>query len=252
MTIHFGTPKQIKKIADAVPHYGQREFESKTRSTVPMLDMLIHSRPIFDGIVRGMNFPKKCDMYLEYTVGPFGGRGNASHTDLMLIAGKDSLAIEAKWTESMYEKVSRWLSKGDEESDNRSKVLDGWLRKLGKKGATNFGEVVYQMVHRAASAVEAGQQNHKLAYFVFRSSGKQKEGAATAIERELDKLWRLLGSPTAFPFYVVEIEMTEQPAFSELPESKGTETDHAVRAALQGKEKLFSFKITKSPQKVGN
>src|SRR5262249_6317575 len=108
MTIHFGTPSSIKTFADAMPRYGRKEFESATRSTVPMLSLLMHALDLFRDIVRGLRFPEEYDLILEYTVGPFGGRGKTSHTDVMLTSGDESLAIEAKWTEPMYPATKDW------------------------------------------------------------------------------------------------------------------------------------------------
>ena len=91
MNIHFGTPNLIEAIADAVPLYGRKEFESATRSTIPMLSLLMHAPDHFNEIVRQLGFPSQYDLFLEYTVRPPKGRGNASHTDVFLKAGKDCL-----------------------------------------------------------------------------------------------------------------------------------------------------------------
>src|SRR5207248_1054781 len=101
---------------------GRKEFESATRSTVPMLDLLIHSRPVFDTIISEIGIPSQYDLHLEYTVGPFGGRGKASHTDVMLTSGTESLAIEAKWTEPMYEAIKDWPEKGATKTANQQAV----------------------------------------------------------------------------------------------------------------------------------
>src|SRR5438046_1368623 len=107
MNLHFGTPAAIKSVAEAVPLYGGKEFESATRSTVPMLTLLMHATDLFDEIVRRLGFPGDYDLFLEYTVRPPKGRGKASHTDVMLKSGNHALAIEGKWTEPMYETVAR-------------------------------------------------------------------------------------------------------------------------------------------------
>src|SRR4051812_8787238 len=105
MNLHFGTPAAIKAVADAVPLYGCKEFESATRSTVPMLSLLMHAPNVFDEIVRRLGFPGSYDLFLEYMVRPPKGRGKASHTDVMLRSGTQALAVEGKWTEPMYEAV---------------------------------------------------------------------------------------------------------------------------------------------------
>lgn len=160
MDFYFGTPQKIEKIADAVSHYDDKEFRSKTRSTVPMLDLLIHSRTVFDGIIDKIAFPTPYDLHLEYTVGPFGGGGKASHTDVMLTTGGDSLAIEAKWTERMYPAVRDWPKKGAVKTKNQNGVLNGWLARLGQTYSAAFDDVIYQMLHRAASRLRSPVVRH--------------------------------------------------------------------------------------------
>ncbi len=252
VNLHFGTSKTIQSIADAVPLYGRKEFESATRSTVPMLDLLIHSRSVFDRIICEIGFPPQHVLHLEYTVGPFGGRGKASHTDVMLTSGADSLAIEAKWTEPMYETIKDWPEKGVAKTANQQAVLNGWLNELGRRlgktyAAADFAEAIYQMLHRAASAVVAGERP-RLAYFLFKPSPDTRAAKADDIFKQLSRLWNLIGTPAAFPFSAVEIELEEQPVFTALPKTKGEATAEVVCAALQGSEPLFTFKQVKIRQ----
>jgi hypothetical protein len=204
-----------------------------------MLDLLIHSRPAFDRIIGGIGFPTPYNLHLEYTVGPFGGKGKASHTDVMLTSddGSKSLAIEAKWTESMYPPVKDWPEKGAEKTENQNKVLNGWLGKFGQTYSAAFDDVTYQMLHRAASAAVAGREP-RLAYFVFKSSTVRGGATPDELFRQLEKLWNLLGKPAHFPFHLVEIELKELHA---LPTTKGEATAEAVCAALQGDHPLFAF-----------
>ena len=236
MRIHFGTPKSITTVADALSLYGREEFASATRSTVPLLSLLIHDPGLFATIVRGLGYPTEYDVFLEYTAGPFGGRGKPSHTDLMLRAGEHALAIEAKWTESMYETVRKWFGAGGE---NRQKVRDGWIAQLRQTYSASFDDVVYQMLHRAASASYAGKKP-QLAYFLFKSPSLPQSTSTREILDELERLWNLLGD-AKFPFDVVEIGIHPLPLFEGLPKAKGTGTVEAVQTALQGSEPLFDF-----------
>jgi hypothetical protein len=246
MNLHFGAPNRIQSVADAVPLYGRKEFESATRSTVPMLDLLIHSRTVFEKIIGEIGFPMQYDLHLEYTVGPFGGRGKASHTDVMLTAGAESLAVEAKWTEPMYETIRDWLKKGGDQPANRDTVLNGWLDAIARRFGTpypaaGFADATYQMLHRAASAAVAGERP-RLAYFAFKPSPDGRAATADDIFRQLTSLWTLLGAPAAFPFHVVEIELEALPAFNALLKTKDEATAEAVCAALQGPASLFRFR----------
>jgi hypothetical protein len=259
MNVRFSNPTPARSAVDAVPLYGIKEFESPTRSTVALLDLLIHSEPKFLDAVEALGFATSFDATLEYTVSPRDGRGKASHTDLMLTAGDHSLAIEAKWTEPMYEKVSAWLEAGSNRT-NRCRVLDGWLRCLNRSdlrqttllpqdndGAHVLANCVYQMVHRAASAAEAGK-HPTVAYFLFHCDGQGDHKTATddQIREELQRLWRIIGSPTGFPFHVVTFSMSPTTIGQHLLGLKrgDSNTSESVTAALQDDSPLFTFTRT--------
>jgi hypothetical protein len=157
-----------------------------------------------------------------------------------------TLAVEAKWTEPRYDTVSEWLKKGSY-LQNRKDVLTGWLDLLQKHALhelliEDFYGAVYQMVHRAASACQAGS-NPKLVYLVFKPSPDSRTANIQTICDDLTHLWSLLGSPSTFPFYLVEIPllpMTTFDAIASLPKGKA-ETARPVRAALSSNNPLFSF-----------
>jgi hypothetical protein len=220
VTLHFGRPDAVKSVADAVPLYGGREFESATRSTVPMLSLLMHAPELFDEIVRQLGFPGDYDLFLEYTVRPPKGRGKASHTDVMLRSGGHALAVEGKWTEPMYESVGKWLKAGRDQPNRTS---------------------------AAATAVHP-----HLAYFLFKPSPDDRAARPHDILDKLAALWDRLGRPATFPFSVVEIEANPLDTYEPLRLlPKGEEaTADAVSTALQDSKPLFSFTGFKC-QRVG-
>jgi len=231
---------------DAVlPMYSGREFQSPTRSTVPLLSWLKHEQPMVSSLLRDMSMPADCTLHLEYKVKPPKGSGKASHTDLMVISGNSSLAVEAKWTEPRYEMIGEWLKKGTNPL-NRRDVLTGWLNLLQKHAectlhAEDFACAVYQMVHRAASAC-AVASNPKLAYLLFKPSLDPRTANMRTIHDDLTHLWSLLGNPQGFPFYVVEVLLSPMAAFDAIASlPKGNEaTGEDVRGALCN-EQLFVF-----------
>ncbi|MHC2069764.1 DUF6946 family protein [Bremerella sp. T1] len=254
MSIHFGNPSLFSTFKEIVPLYSTKEFQSPTRSTIPMLSMLVHQQETFTGIIEELGMPIESDIYLEYTVRQDLGKGNASHTDVMVKSSDETLAIEAKWTEPMYDTVRQWIPKGKDEA-NRRLVLDGWLQLLQQRvekelKPADFESSIYQMVHRAASAAAAGE-NPRLAYFIFKPSPTPRAATADAIKQQLELLWSALGSPSNFPFYVIEITVTEEEAYQPLKAlPKNEETSEAVSAALQGDSPLFGFEASE-PAKIG-
>ncbi len=238
--------KIISDIDKAIPMYGKKEFESPSRSTVPLLSWLKHEIPMLGSLLKEFGMPEACDLHLEYTVPPQQGKGVASHTDLMVRQQGHALAIEAKWTEPRYDTVSKWLQKGSN-LQNRKDVLTGWLELLQKHALhelliEDFSAAVYQMVHRAASACAAGSKP-QLAYLVFKPSHDPRTANIQTISDDLTHLWSLLGSPQGFPFYVVELSLSPTAAFKAIkPKEIGKDgTAMQVRAALSGNDPLFSF-----------
>lgn len=247
MSIYFGNPSPLKCISDAVMLYGSKEFKSPTRSTIPMLSMLIHSRKTFDDIIKVLGMPSDSNLFLEYTVAPPQGRGKPSHTDAMLISGEHALAIEAKWTEPMYESVGTWINKG-ENLQNRIDVLNGWLGLLRQPEQMaplneDCTSLIYQMVHRAAS-VAATSNNPKLAYFCFSPSPDKQTASSEVVFQELTKVWTFLGKPQNFEFSVVKVEMKALNPIQDLLPLKKQEagTSKAVVKALAvNSPALFEF-----------
>ena len=245
MNLHYDrTP--CNTIAAAIPMCGEREFQSPTRSTLPLLSWLKHEQPMVSSLLRDMGMPADCNLHLEYKVKPPKGSGKASHTDLMVISDESSLAVEAKWTEPRYETVGEWLEKGSDPL-NRRDVLTGWLGLLQKYAQhtlhlTDFSDAVYQIVHRAASAYAAGS-DPKMAYLVFKPSPDPRTASIQQIQADLKHLWDLLGNPRTFPFYLIELRLSPTASFdtiASLPKGHKA-TTRQVSAALFGSDRLFSF-----------
>ncbi len=247
MKVQFGNPNATTSLEEAISRYPKDEFASATRSTIPLLSLLLRQPDYFIDLLRPLGLPPNYEMFLEYTVKSPQGRGRASHTDLMLIAERFGLALEAKWTEPMYELTQKWINGGKDET-NRQLVLDGWLSLLKRPAGReldrrDFLDVVYQMIHRAASVASVSDLP-RLAYFVFKPSPDQRSASTLEVKSQLGKLWRKLGCPSQFPFYVVEIEIEPTSAFEplrHLPKGESSTSD-AVISALLDSTPLFYFR----------
>ena len=236
----------MRDIDRAMPMYAKKNFKSPHRSTVPLLSWLKHEQPMLGSLLRDIGMPANCTLHLEYEVMPPIGKGSASHTDLMAISGKSSLAVEAKWSEPRYETVGEWLRKGSNPSNLRD-VLTGWLGLLQEHAVrelhlADFSDAVYQMVHRAASACMVGS-DPRMAYIVFEPSPDPDPMRIPDLRDDLTHLWSLLGDPKGFPFYLVEVRLSPTAAFNEIASMpKGhIATARSVIAALSGTSRLFSF-----------
>lgn len=238
---------QVPSFPYAVDCYSIKEFRSPTRSTIPLLSLLNSPNAALSELLSATGMTSSPAIHLEYTVPPPAGKGIPSHTDAMLLDGDSALAIEAKWSEPRYPTISEWLQKGGN-SLNRQTVLQGWLsclQNFSQEPLTlnNTSEVVYQMVHRAASAC-ATVRKPKLLYLCFTP---QPNGRASKVQHILDDmttLHALLGSPLNFQFYLAEMEARPTQEFQSISGlTKGIpSTANRVSAALKG-EPLFDFSL---------
>lgn len=121
----FYDKRPVDNFEQLIDCYGPGELESPTRSTVPLLSLVKSGGRIWNEILElpGVGYDR-VEAHFEYTVEPPRGKGEASHTDLMLIQGDRVCAVEARWTEPRYPTVADWRKKG---GDTRDDVLRGWL-----------------------------------------------------------------------------------------------------------------------------
>ena len=245
MKIYFDR-RRVADLHELLACLPARELASPTRSTVPLLSLLLQGTEVWRQILTEVGAPdQEAAVHLEYTVRSPQGRGKASHTDVMLIAGEQACAIEAKWTEPAYPTVREWL--GPEPSaPNREAVLNGWIsllqpfanRDLSLREVQN---VTYQTLHRAASACAAGR-SPSLAYLLFTPRPDGLPSDAGHLRAGLEQLAAALGSPADFPLRLIEVEVRPTAAFGSISGLRKGEpaTGDMVRAALKGSP-LFDF-----------
>src|SRR5262245_64291032 len=106
-----------------VDAYGDADLNSPRRSTVPLLAYWHDRTSRFGRLLHqlGLETSTPPKFSFEHPVGVAAGRGKSSFTDLMIIAPSIVIAIEAKYTEPMYETVQVWMGQPPEQ--NRCAVL---------------------------------------------------------------------------------------------------------------------------------
>lgn len=238
---------------DAAGHFDERAFASPFRSTVPLIDLARSDPDRLAAIALRCGADVGASAHLEYcAANPAGGR--PSQTDLMLLGATRALAIEAKWTEPRYPTVASRLKERASSSEpedarhdplrNEQKV-SGWLELLQPHARTTLAlaqasALVYQMVHRAASACSTGLKP-ALTYVHFETSDPRAAHAEQYVA-DLRALHEFMGRPADFPMTVVELPLSPTAQFREIAGlRKGLpETHEAVRRALADAP-LFSF-----------
>jgi hypothetical protein len=220
------------------------EFRSRSRSTVPLLSLVMHHQAVLRGILGACGLEGDIDLAFEFQVRSPRGDGNPSHTDLMVRTATACMAVEAKWTEPPYPTVGRWLGKAP--TSNRLNVLGGWLDLIGRRTGSvpsidAVEAITYQTIHRAASVCHVDGMP-RLAYLQFLSADQR--GAAILEHRraDLSALCEALGHPPGFPVFVIELAIEPTPAFAALAILKhdSTEMEDAVKQALPATP-LFTF-----------
>jgi hypothetical protein len=162
------------------------------------------------------------------------------------------LAIEAKWTEPRYKTVAKRLTKKAKDLSDPRVGVDGWLLHLQRfaerpLSLDDFADVVYQVLHRAASACSVATANGcqpQLVYLHFHSS--EEEGGATSEQyvSDLRHLHSLLGNPRNLKFTVVDMPIVPTPAFEAIAhlDRHSRATGERVAAALCAGP-LFTFGV---------
>jgi hypothetical protein len=238
------TPPQLFFDAEPVPdfetmveRFEARALASPFRSTVPLVALVKDQWPLLHSIlsVCGLS-ATDVGMHFEFTVKSPRGDGRPSQTDAMVLAESMAIAVETKWTEPRYPTVADRLNRGGA-SESQRDFLTGWLDLLSPVAKKplhldSFSDVVYQMMHRAASACLPGLRS-SLVYLHFVTVSATRSHPRH-YRKDLTHLHSLLGCPAGFPFYLVELPMTLTTQFRKIEGlKKGTrETDRAVRSAL--------------------
>ena len=153
---------------ELISKYGKGEFDSPFRSTIPLIELVYEEKLLKELLGYGSNakFVFEDETHIK--------KGKASCTDLVIYDEEKSCFIEAKRTEPQYETVEKWL--GTPKNINRKDVLNGWLEYIKERCKKNIqiqdvNDIVYQMVHRFASACK-GKEDTELVYILFNPKKK--------------------------------------------------------------------------------
>jgi hypothetical protein len=208
----------VADFQELLGQYGEAELQSPLRSTVPLLafwrDPSIALTRLSGALGETLSNP--VELLFEYQVPVRGGRGKASHTDLMVRTPTQAVAIEAKYTEPAYESVSAWRRKA-RGGRNRDAVLEGWLKSINATLGCNLTienakDSTYQLIHRTASACEWSAVTRIVAYQCFDC------GSAAAEEYigQMQDLKNLIGSQTNLRFVFLDCKLRRTKHYDDL------------------------------------
>jgi hypothetical protein len=198
-----------------------KALQSPFRSTVPLLSLIEHSQPAWHALLGELKAPAGGTIHFEYCVPSPKVDGNPSQTDALLTSDTTVWAIEAKWTEPRYETVAKRIARPEADGTDARATAAGWLtylqpfatRELRVEDALGL---VYQVVHRAASAcfvASAKQLRPHLVYLHFHPSLLASSATTEQYISDLRDLKAAMGTTDDMSFTVVEMPLEPTPAF---------------------------------------
>lgn len=227
-----------------------KALRSPYRSTVPLLSLVQHSQPDWHSLLASLGAPSDRTVHFEYCVASPKPGGNPSQTDALLMSDKTVWAVEAKWTEPRYETVEKRISKPEADGADPRATVSGWLNHLmpfSSRGLSVDGVrgVVYQVLHRAASAcavATASRLQPHLVYLHFHPSPEKSSATTAQYISDLKLLHDLMGNPGGVKFTVVEMPLKPTAAFEAIMDldKRARESAEKVKDALCGGP-LFAF-----------
>lgn len=234
---HHGLPTSLdySGLLDAT---ADKDLATPTRSTVPHLAYWKERGQRLEDLAAIVRGPQTAQLCFEYPTKSLRGR-RASMTDLMILTDVVAVAVEAKWTESRYDTVGKWLPTTKTGAD----VLRHWLDLVAPYAEPTepdaVRDCVYQMIHRTASACAQKREQAHVVYQVFESPESKYDPAP-----DLANLKAVLRPTDRLSFWVHRVAVQPTQAHRDLvAEGSGEVEERAqrTRAALVSDVPLFEF-----------
>lgn len=203
-----------------------KDFSKITRSTVPLAAFWNDQDRALSTLSRALGVDlAAASVEAEYATPVRGlGRGKASMTDIMVRTPTLAVAVEGKWTEPRYKDVAKWRGN----SMNKGHVLGHWLSLIRQHAdvptTPNVDALVYQMLHRTASACAAGRTSAVVVYQVFSDVNHHVDYVA-----DLRALASAIQPRATLAIWLMTVPLTKTSAFAELQSQ--TTGLHAAKAA---------------------
>ena len=201
-----------------------KALQSPYRSTVPQLSLVGHSEADWNSLMYSLGAPDDASLHFEYCVPSPKLGGNPSQTDMMIFSESTVWAVESKWTEPQYETVAERISKPEDDGADPRITVKGWLQHFRPFTThdlriEDFSGVVYQTLHRAASACAVATARKlcpEVVYLHFHPSPRKDTSTTAQYKADLTDLHGILGKPTRLTFSVVEMPMAPTPLFESI------------------------------------
>lgn len=248
----YGTPEGSEELLlDVLSNTNVHSFKT---SSIPFTEFWLSrnaelSKKIINEIDSAIDLKnsKKCFEYPVYATTVKNGKtveiGRPSMTDLMIITDKYNIAVEGKFTENLYETINEWLSCSSKNSE-KPDVLKSWYNYI--RDYCDFDEssleeiqdkVVYQFLHRTASACYGCKENGKTPVVFYQLFFDKNDPKSRQHQENVEKRLKDFASILKFDETKLKfvIKLTPINNFNEVKEKYGW-----------AKADLFSLMKTKS------
>lgn len=226
-------------------------FQSPYRSAVPLL-ALFQDAIAWQALLDALGVAADSRSHFEYCVPSPKPGANPSQTDLLITAGNGTWAVEAKWTEPRYEAVTARLARREADGSDPSVTVSGWLTPIQafsprRLELSECGNVVYQTLHRAASACAVAAERAtpaEMVYLHFHPSPLPSSATKTQYLADLSHLREILGTESRLRLTLVEVLLAPTSAFDRIKalDKRAKQSAAPVRKALC-EERLFEFGV---------
>lgn len=224
MARYYYDTAPLANIEELCKRFGGKALQSPYRSTVPLLSLVQHSEQQWRSLLDSLGAPPNVTVHFEYRVPSPKPDGNPSQTDALLISDSAVWAVEAKWTEPRYQTVARRISAPEEDGGDPRITVNGWLKHLQAFATRDlrlddFLDVVYQVLHRVASACAVAASRRcrpELVYLHFQPSPLRSSATTSHYIADLQHLYGLTGRCADLRLSVVEMPVHPTAAFEKI------------------------------------
>ena len=240
----------VADVKDLCRRLGGTALRSPFRSTVPLINLVAHASPQWQALLKALGAQPEATVHFEYRVPSPKAGGSPSQTDALVTSDVAAWAIEAKWTEPSYETVAKRTGKPEADGADPRATIAGWLGYIQPFATrplevNEFAEVVYQMLHRTASACHVAMTRKlrpELVYLHFRPSPMKASATKQRYLDDLRRLHTLVGNPSGLTFSLAEMPLRPTAAFERIRDlDKRSPASAAKIAAALCAGPLFEF-----------
>lgn len=230
---YYGSPNGDEELVLDI--LSKSDLKSFKTSSIPLTEFWLLrnenvSKKLLDKIDTDIDFESafKCFEYPVYATEKDSLKkiGRPSMTDLMIITAKYAIAVEGKFTEDLYDTIKEWID-GCSEKSEKPVVLKSWYDYIESYCDYKLSDpkeleekVVYQFLHRTASACKTSIDKNKLPVVLYQLFYDKEDPKSLKHQEDVKKKLEEFASLLHFKYEKIKlvIELTPITNFDEVKE----------------------------------